>query len=80
MKKLLVVLDEETAKVLRDKINKSEYTRQAIKYMSMDISTDTVEGMRKSYMTLARQAAVLEGIIRDIDAKVDYIAGRVNHS
>lgn len=70
MKKLLVVLDEETAKVLEGKINKSAYVRESVKYMSMDISTDTLEGMRKSYQALTK-------LSKEMDAKLDYISNKL---
>ena len=70
MKKLLVVLDDETANLLAHKKNKSEFVRESIKYMSMDISTDTLEGMRLSYKAIAKK-------LNDMDEKLDYISKRV---
>ena len=70
MKKLLVVLDDETANLLESKRNKSQFIRESVKYMSMDISTDTIEGMRKSYKAVVRK-------LEDMDSKIDYIAKRV---
>lgn len=70
MKKLLVVLDDETSKVLEREINKSRFVREAVKYVSMDITPDTIEGMRSSYLMVAKQ-------LKEIDSKLDYIAGRI---
>lgn len=70
MKKLLVVLDDETANLLAHEKNKSETVRQAIKYIKMDITPDTIEGLRASYGQLTKK-------LIEIDSKIDYIAGRV---
>lgn len=70
MKKLLVVLDDETASLLEGKINKSEFVRQAVKYMSMDITPETIEGLRQSFTQIALK-------LRDMDSKLDYIASKV---
>lgn len=70
MKKLLVVLDDETAHLLEQKINKSAFVREAIKYMSMDITPDKMDGLRVSFLQVAAK-------LKEMDAKIDYIAGRV---
>lgn len=70
MKKLLVVLDDETAHLLSKEKNKSETIRQAIKYIKMDITIEKLEDLRKSYQVLTKA-------IIDMDEKIDYIAGKV---
>lgn len=70
MEKLLVVLDDETANLLRNKKNKSAFVRESVKYMSMDMTPDTIEGLRVSYNQLAVK-------IKDMDSKLDFIAARV---
>lgn len=70
MKKLLVVLDDETSNLLADEKNKSALVREAIKYIKMDISPDTIDGLRRSYDQLARQ-------IREMDSKLDFIARKL---
>lgn len=70
MKKLLVVLDDETSNLLADEKNKSALIREAIKYIKMDISPDTIDGLRRSYDQLARQ-------IREMDSKLDFIARKL---
>lgn len=70
MKKILVLLDDETANLLDGKKNKSKFIREAIKYISMDISTDTLDGMRQSYALVAKR-------LKEIDSKLDYLTGPV---
>lgn len=70
MKKLLVVLDDETANLLSKEKNKSETVRQAIKYIKMDITIDKLEDLRKSYQILTKA-------IVDMDSKIDYIAKKI---
>lgn len=70
MKKLLVILDDETYHLLEKEKNKSAVVREAIKYIKQDITPDTIDGMRKSYAVLAKA-------IKELDSKVDFIAKRV---
>jgi hypothetical protein len=70
MKKLLVVLDDETANLLARDKNKSETVRQAVKYIKLDITPDKLEGLRLSYNQLTRK-------LIEIDSKVDFIAKRL---
>lgn len=67
MKKLLLNLDDETFNLLKNDTNKSATIREAIKYIKLDISPDTINGLRRSYGQVARKLA-------DMDAKLDYIA------
>lgn len=67
MKKLLIVLDDETASLLANDKNKSETVREAIKYIKLDITPDTVDGLRKTYLTLIKA-------VREMDSKIDYLA------
>lgn len=77
MKKLLVVLDDETANLLNGKVNKSAFVREAVKYMSMDINTDKMDGLRLSFKAVGQQLRILEGLTRELDSKVDYLARKV---
>ena len=70
MKKLLVVLDDETSNLLADEKNKSALVREAVKYITLDISPDTIDGLRRSYNQLARQ-------IKEMDSKLDFIARKL---
>lgn len=67
MKKLLVTLDDETANLLAHDKNKSATVREAIRYIKLDITPDTIEGLRKSYSQVAR-------ILKEMDSKLDYLA------
>jgi hypothetical protein len=67
VKKKIIIFDDESCKVLEAQKNQSEYVRQAVKYMSMDITPDTIEGLRLSYSQIAR-------MLKDIDSKLDYLA------
>ena len=70
MKKKLIVFDDESAKVLDGKINQSHYVREAVKYMSMDITPETIDGMRKGWNALTKK-------LEELESKIDYIAKRV---
>lgn len=70
MNKVLITLDEETSKLLAGEKNKSKLVREAIKYIKLDISPDTVDGLRKSYTQLTRK-------LEDMDSKLDYIASKL---
>mgnify|MGYP003457862797 CR=1 FL=1 len=70
MKKKIIVFDDESVKVLEKQINQSHYVREAVKYMSMDITPDTIDGLRKSYDQLVKKLIELE-------SKIDYIAERI---
>jgi uncharacterized protein YdcH (DUF465 family) len=54
MKKLLVTLDDDMAKVLDKYPNKSQVIREALKIYNEHISTDTIEGLRMSYKHLLK--------------------------
>lgn len=66
MKKLLVVLDDETANLLAHEKNKSATVREAIKYIKLDITPETLEGIRLTYVTLTKA-------IKELDSKIDYL-------
>lgn len=67
MKKLLVCLDDETFNLLDGDANKSATIRSAIKLYKSDISTDSIEGLRRSYLAVGKQ-------LKEIDSKLDYLA------
>ena len=70
MKKLLIIFDDETANLLAKESNMSQVVRDATKLYIEHISTDTVEGLRASYKTIAKA-------LQEMDSKIDYIAGKI---
>jgi hypothetical protein len=54
MRKLLLTLDDDMDKELAKYPNQSEILREAFRIYKLDISTDTVAGMRKSYTVLKK--------------------------
>lgn len=70
MKKILLVLDDETANLLAKEKNKSEKVRESIKYMYRYILPETIEGMRASYVQVLKQ-------LKDMDEKLDFIARKL---
>ena len=54
MRKLLVTLDDDLDKELAKYPNQNEIVREALRVYKLDISTDTVAGMRKSYAALRK--------------------------
>lgn len=55
MKRINITLDEETAKVLEKKVNKSETIRQALLIHNGDVSTDTLVGMRVAFKQILHE-------------------------
>lgn len=71
MERLNIILDEETSNLLRGKKNKSRYIREAIKVYNQCVTLDTFE----------KQAQMIARIgirQKDMDEKLDYIAGKIN--
>ncbi len=54
MRKLLLTLDDDMSKELAKYPNQSEVLREAFRIYKLDISTDTVAGMRKSFTVLKK--------------------------
>jgi len=55
-----ITIDEETAKVLEGKLNKSETIRQALLIHNEAVSTDTLASMRQSFQKLLVRMTELE--------------------
>lgn len=77
MRKLLVVLDDETFNLLAGEKNKSKFVRESIKYVKQDISTDTVDEMKKSYVVLVHAIKELLKLNKELNSKLDYIARKI---
>jgi hypothetical protein len=77
MKKLLVTLDDETASLLAKFPNKSGMMREATKLYLGHILTDTVDGMRASYLIVGRRLESMNDKIDKLDGKIDFIARKV---
>lgn len=77
MIKKLIVFDDDTAHLLEDFPNQSQVVREATKLYIEHILPDTVEGMRTSYKILGVAVANLKKDLREVDSKLDYIAGRL---
>jgi len=54
MRKLLITLDDDLDNLLRKYPNQNEVVREALRVYKLDISTDTIAGMRKSYLVLKK--------------------------
>lgn len=70
MRKLLVTLDDDLSNLLEKFPNQNEVARQALRLYIGDITTDTIDGIRKTY-------AMLLKLNREMDAKLDFIARKV---
>lgn len=55
MKKVLVILPDDMAKELRKSPNMSQTIRDALAIYNEHISTDTIQGLRKSYDILLKR-------------------------
>jgi hypothetical protein len=62
MKQLLVLIPDEMSKVLNTYPNKSQVVREALDIYNEHISTDTIQGLRKSYTLLSNK----------LDSKFEY--------
>jgi len=70
MKRILITIDDETANLLAKSPNRSETVRQALKVYHEDISTDTLAGMRKAFMTMQQSQTELE---ESLGERMDYL-------
>ena len=70
MRKLLVTLDDDLSNLLAKYPNQNEIIRQSLRLYISDITPDTIEGLRASYTKVAKA-------LKEIDSKVDYIAGKL---
>jgi hypothetical protein len=52
MRKLLVTLDDDLDKVLAKYPNQNETVREALRLYNGDITTDTIQGLQRSYKIL----------------------------
>lgn len=78
MKKLLIVFDDETANLLQDYPNMSQVVRNATQLYIGHILPDTAEGLRASYKIVTKLLLELKLQQKELDSKVDYIAGKLN--
>lgn len=60
MKRINITLDEETAKVLANKVNMSKTIRDSVLMYHGAVSTDTLEGMRAAFLQLLSRMTELE--------------------
>lgn len=68
MRKLLITLDDELDKELAQYPNQNEIVREALRLYKLDISTDTIAGLRASYKQLLK---VMDERFTFYDAKFD---------
>lgn len=74
MKKLLVTLDDETATLLERFPNKSAIIRECTKLYLGHILTDTVDGMRASYLVVGKRLEAINDKVDDMNSKLDFIS------
>jgi hypothetical protein len=70
MRKLLVTLDDDLANLLAKYPNQNEVIRESLRLYIGNITTDTREGLRASFLVIAKG-------LKEIDGKLDYIASKV---
>jgi metal-responsive CopG/Arc/MetJ family transcriptional regulator len=70
MKRKLVTFDDETAHLLEKFPNQSEAIREAVRIYTSDITTEVLNGLRTSYITLIK-------LNREMDSKLDFISRKV---
>lgn len=71
MERLNIILDEETANLLKGSKNKSRTIREALKVYNQCITLDS--------MTTIKQVLIAQrDLIKELDSKMDYLAGRLD--
>lgn len=77
MRKLLVTLDDELSPLLEKYPNQSEIVRESLRLYIGNISTGVLDGIRASYKIIADNQSSLEKRLKEIEAKLDYIARKL---
>jgi metal-responsive CopG/Arc/MetJ family transcriptional regulator len=81
MKKILVALPDEMFKELDRHPNKSQAIRNALNIYNEHISTDTVDGLRRSYVTLQkymeRKFDYYDKVFKDLEKLINYLETRM---
>ena len=73
MERINIILDEETSNLLKGSKNKSRTIREALKVYNLCVTLDS--------MTTIKQVLIAQGeLIKEIDSKLDYLAGRLDES
>jgi Arc/MetJ-type ribon-helix-helix transcriptional regulator len=70
MKRMIITIDDETAKVLAKHPNQSEIVRQALKLYQEDITTDTLAGIKEAFRIMLKRIDKTDALIRDRLPKV----------
>lgn len=60
MKRISITVDEQTANLLKGKVNKSETIRKALEVYNGDVSTDTLAGMREAFRRIEKKLDEIE--------------------
>lgn len=71
MKRLIITLEDEQFNLLKKKSNMSQTVRDSLDLYLSDITPDTIDGLRAAFSTLAK-------LTKEIDSKLDYLAGRLD--
>lgn len=81
MRKLLLTLDDDMDKELATFPNQSEILREAFRIYKLDMSTDTVAGMRQSYKQLRKYMETkfeyYDRVFKDLKKLIDYLETRM---
>ena len=78
MKRINLTIDEETAKVLAGKINKSEFIRESILIHNDAVSTDTIQGIKKAFQILIKEQKESQERLVELYEKVESIETLIN--
>lgn len=71
MKRVIISLEDEQFNLLKKKSNMSQTVRDSLQLYLSDITPDTVEGLRAAFTSLAK-------LTKEIDSKIDYLAGKLD--
>lgn len=70
MRKLLITLDDDLDKVLAKYPNQSEIIRESLRAYIYDITTDTVQGIRKAMKIIINQQENIYEQLEKLNAKI----------
>jgi hypothetical protein len=78
MKRIIITIDDETAKVLAREKNQSAAVRDALKVYQSDVPTDTIGAMRTAFTALRKKQEDHEKMLADRFAVFDESFARLD--
>lgn len=77
MKRVLIVLSDEQYKVLKQSPNMSDTVRKALEVYNGHITTDTVQGLRQSYIAVIKKLEEHDLAFQRLDKLIAVLEARM---